>query len=485
MEADWTNMMMDKVIRHLDPDGASQKETIPVAVIISGRNYGQFLGDCIESVKRQTPAPAEIVYMDNASEDDSIAIARAKGLPVCVISTQARNICALRNRGLLRTTQPFVMFLDADDVIPKGYVKTLYDGMSDRRVGIVYPKHVSFGLYRSPGWGADAPGIYEENSIAGQSLVRRRAVEQVGGWGNMPVFQDWELWLRVIEQGWVIKQAPIDYEHRTHASSKTASFNNRMPWYQEVLRRRPVTVFTPFGPGRPITGKRYFEMLENLGLNWDVTTLFFYDNSRSAKTADMLKGYLKDCPARSTIYHRDDVLVGYSNLIDRVEVMPERMAEMWTEATKRFSTPFVMSIEDDNEPYKPNGYSRLFEGMAPDVGAVCGMYYSRPIVDHNRLLALEWYHRNDGATSLREIGRYPGDLPHPPSDGCTDIGATGVGFVLLRTELLKNFDYPVGTANSWCGQDFGLWRHVRDRGKRLMCHWGVKTKHYHTPTDYV
>ena len=129
MEADWTKMMKGKIIKCLAPALKADKETIPIAVIISGRNYGQFLGDCIESVQRQDPAPAEIIYMDNASEDGSIAVARAKGVDVCVISTQDHNICDLRNRGMLRTTQPYLLFIDADDVIPKGYCKALYDGL--------------------------------------------------------------------------------------------------------------------------------------------------------------------------------------------------------------------------------------------------------------------------------------------------------------------------------------------------------------------
>ena len=111
MEADWTKMMKGKIIKCLAPALKADKETIPIAVIISGRNYGQFLGDCIESVQRQDPAPAEIIYMDNASEDGSIAVARAKGVDVCVIiisvtcATEAccgrhNRICCLSTRTM-------------------------------------------------------------------------------------------------------------------------------------------------------------------------------------------------------------------------------------------------------------------------------------------------------------------------------------------------------------------------------------------------
>jgi len=467
------------------PDLAQSKERLPVAVIISGRNYGQYLKDAIESVQRQTPGAREIVYMDNASEDDSVAVARASGVKVAVVGPVERNICALRQRGLCMTKSKFIVFMDADDVLPKGYLKALHDRFTERRIGLVYPMHTSFGLYESQGCGKNRPSVYRENYIAGQSMVRRRAIESVGGWGNLPVFQDWELWLRILEHGWWAAYANINYEHRTHAGSLTASFQNRMPWYQEVLRRRPITVFTPFGPGRPITGRRFFDMLENLGLDWDRTTLFFYDNTNDAERGKMLREYLANCKARNTIYQKDDTRVSYTNLHNRCMVMPERMAEMWSRATPHFSTPFILSIEDDNEPYEPNAARRLFEGMAPNVDAVTGVYYSRPIVDNNRLLAMEWQHRKDGSVGLKPIERFPGDLPRPPSDGCTPIGASGVGFVLIRKEVLQNFKYPVGEIGNWLGQDFGLWRHVRDRGNRLMAHWGVRTKHYYNAEGYV
>lgn len=469
-----------------DPHKLMSKDVLPVSVVISGRNYAEYLPDCIDSVMRQRPCPREIVYMDNASDDDSVKVALSRGLKVGVVGPAPRNICALRNRGIRMTKEEFLIFVDADDVLPQGYAKALLDGFTERRIGIVCPRHTSFGLFESDGYGAVTPNVYHQNYIAGQSMVRRRALISVGGWGDLPVFQDWELWLRIIEQGWLVKRlGNVRYEHRTHADSLTAMFQNRIPWYQEVLWRRPLTVFTPFGPGRPITGDRYFDMLESLGLAWERTTLFFYDNTGNAETGYALRRYLADCPAANTIYLKDDTRVSYNNIENRVMVMPERMAEMWSRATPHFSTPFILSIEDDNEPKKKGAARKLFEGMAPDVDAVTGIYYSRPIVDTNRLLALEWHARKDGALTLRRIERFPGDLPQPPRAGCTPIGATGVGFVLIRGDVVKDFDYPVGRPGNWCGQDFGVWRHVKERGRRLMAHWGVPTRHYHTRKEWV
>lgn len=479
--------------------GGPIKETLvdgssPVAVVVVGRNYGRYLRDCLASVLQQDPLPKEIVYIDNASTDNSIQIAREMGVRVGVVSPLPRNICSCRNRGALITTQPYLIFLDADDLMSKGYVKGLLDCIEQNgRLGFVFPRIRTFGLYPMTKPSRAQHGYYSmlrHNSADGASIIRRVALNAVGGWGQFPCFQDWELWLRMAEQGWLFREAPDAWiDKRSHAASKTANSaqiaEGREHWYQEVLRQRPITAFIPFGPGRPICGERFFEMLDHLGLIWDKTTLLFYDGTSNLQTANRLRGYLADCPARNTVYIRDDTKSSYWDLESRVTVMPERMSEIWSRADKHFTGAFVMSIEDDNIPEHPGAVAKLYEGLGPDVGAVCGPYHSRPVVDSNRLLALEWFHRKDGATSLRQITRHPGDLPDEPTGGCTDIGATGVGFTLIRREILHGFEYPFGRPGQWMGQDFGLWRHLRDRGDRLVCHWGAPIRHYYTPTEYT
>ena len=464
--------------------GGVETPKVPVAVVIVGRNYGRYLPDALTSVLQQDPAPAEVIYVDNASTDGSVQYALSRGVKSMVVGPQERHICVCRNRGLAYTSAPWLLFLDADDVIPQGYLGKLYEHNADPRVGIVYPQFSTFGLADSVGV-SDFNDMYRSNYIAGQSLVRRRAIEAVGGYAQLQCFQDWDLWLRIINEGWLTAQAKVLYEHRTHADSLTSLSTKRGAGYQTVLRRQPITLFTPFGPGGPTRGADYFRTLEHLGVDWDRTTLFFYDNTGSTITADRLKGYLRDCPARGTIYYRDDTRVSFTDLHTRVEVVPERMAEIWTRMGQMIHTPFVLSLEHDMDPYLSHSAPKLYEGLAPDVDAVTGIYHSRPMVGVNRILALEWFARGDGSQSLRDIARFPGDLPEPPCDGATRIGATGVGYVLLRSDVIRNFTYPVGNSSHWCGQDFGLWRHVRERGKRLMAHWGVRLKHYHNAKEYV
>lgn len=474
----------------LDPAHSPNKPVLPVAVVVSGRNYARFLGDALESVHRQLPGAAEVVYVDNGSTDDSVAVARAQGVDT-VRMRRCNTVGPCRNAGAKRTTAPYLVFLDADDVLPEGYLKVLHDAIeSDGRAAVAYPRHKTFGIRNNDGDFCDPyshDALLRTNYIVSCSMMKRAALEAVGGWDvDLPCYQDWDLWLRIAAQGWQMTAAPsVCVDVRTHPDSLTSMTMTRAKWYQAIMQRQPVTVFVPFGPGRPIRGKRFFDVLRDGGLNWAQTTVVFYDNAHDRKVSKMLRDYLGKCPARGTAYYKDDTLVTYHDIKSRVGVMPERMAEIWTHGSQFFHGDFIISIEEDTVPACRGAYARLYEGMAPDVDAVTGIYHSRPVVDSNTLLVREWFVRDDGALSIRPISRYPGGLPTPPQDGCTDIGASGVGCMLLRKETLRGLTFPVGRPRNWLGQDFGLCRHIAERGRRLLAHWGVRCRHYYSAQGYT
>ena len=61
---------------------------VPVAIIVIGHNGAAFLGECLASVFAQTVTPDEILYVDDASTDDSLPVSRAfadRGLQILAL----------------------------------------------------------------------------------------------------------------------------------------------------------------------------------------------------------------------------------------------------------------------------------------------------------------------------------------------------------------------------------------------------------------
>jgi glycosyltransferase involved in cell wall biosynthesis len=91
---------------------------VPLSVIIPTFRDGKALARALSSVAQQTWRPAEIIIVDDASNDDSCAASlRAFAeLPIKLI-TLRENIGpgGARNAGISAGREPYIAFLDADD----------------------------------------------------------------------------------------------------------------------------------------------------------------------------------------------------------------------------------------------------------------------------------------------------------------------------------------------------------------------------------
>jgi succinoglycan biosynthesis protein ExoO len=93
-----------------------------IAIIMANYNGARFIAAGIESVIRQTLTSWELIVVDDASSDDSVAIAEqfAATDPRIKILTQKvnRGPAAARNRALQLVTARWVAIVDSDDLIP-------------------------------------------------------------------------------------------------------------------------------------------------------------------------------------------------------------------------------------------------------------------------------------------------------------------------------------------------------------------------------
>jgi glycosyltransferase involved in cell wall biosynthesis len=99
-----------------------------VSVIIINFNYGRFLRATVDSVFGQTYPNVECIIVDNASTDESGAVLQAiearyaEVKIVCRADNGGQNRAALE--GFSASTGPYVIFLDADDLLLPNCVET-------------------------------------------------------------------------------------------------------------------------------------------------------------------------------------------------------------------------------------------------------------------------------------------------------------------------------------------------------------------------
>ncbi|TPI61821.1 glycosyltransferase family 2 protein [Mesorhizobium sp. B3-1-3] len=106
----------------------SPLDRIPVSIIIPNYNYEQFLGRAIDSALEQDHRNVEVVVVDDASTDASVAVIESYGDKIrsCLRRRNGGHAAAF-NTGFEASTGEIVLFLDADDYLYPNAVSEVLD----------------------------------------------------------------------------------------------------------------------------------------------------------------------------------------------------------------------------------------------------------------------------------------------------------------------------------------------------------------------
>ncbi len=187
-----------------------------ISVIIPARNAVDFIGATLDSLTAQS-ADFEAVVIDDGSTDataDVVNEQTARDPRIRMIPGPATGVSAARNAGLAETTAPFVLFLDADDLLTPDALDRLHQTLSATDQVAVLG-----GIYRIAEDGTPLPGdsnlqlvpptnhlksLLQKNFVVngGALLIRRTVIDRIGGYNpNLAYGEDWEFWCRLADQG--------------------------------------------------------------------------------------------------------------------------------------------------------------------------------------------------------------------------------------------------------------------------------------------
>lgn len=231
-----------------------------VTVIIPARNRAHVLRAAVESVLAQTAPPAEIIVIDDASTDDTAAV--AEGLPVRLVRhTEARGSGMARNAGVEGATTGLVAFLDSDDEWLPGHLAYTVPQV-DGHAFVTSPVIDTFGRLRGNTAGRRSVVrhdslFFPENVVCTSTVVaRRESLVAAGGFSDLPRAQDLDTWIRLLGHGSAVAlpcptaryavseeyQEP-DLRRRSLAGAEVVrSQYDDAPWMTKRLRDRIRTV---------------------------------------------------------------------------------------------------------------------------------------------------------------------------------------------------------------------------------------------------
>jgi glycosyltransferase involved in cell wall biosynthesis len=275
-----------------------------ISVLLPARNASATLPAALAGLLQQREAPPfEIVCVDDCSTDSTpslLAAAARADARVHVVRGEGRGLVAALNLGLSRCRGDWIARMDADDLVHPDRLRlqaALLAG--DPALGAVgslircIPRPLSPGLSRLETWLNQTvskdqcrEGRFIEAPLVHPSATFRRQALG-GGWEDHGWAEDWDLLLRMVEQGWELAKVPEvllewrDGEGRLTRTGAAYRMEEMFRLRAHYLARGPLRerAFDIWGAGP--TGKRLARELEAHGLRPEA----FYDVDRSKRIA--------------------------------------------------------------------------------------------------------------------------------------------------------------------------------------------------------
>lgn len=183
--------------------GASLFASRSISIIMPTLNEAQNIGWVL---KRVVGIPdVEVIVVDGSSTDDTVEIARSKGARVLITE---RRIARQMNAGAQTASGDLLMFLHADTLVPQGFEKHVREILAhpsvaagaftfcldERRLGL----RIIEGLANFRSRQLKMP--YCDQTI----FVRKELFQDVGGFPDLPIMEDYALMQRLKKRGRVV-----------------------------------------------------------------------------------------------------------------------------------------------------------------------------------------------------------------------------------------------------------------------------------------
>ena len=218
-----------------------------VSVIIPTYNREQFIKETIQSVLDQNYGDnLEIILSDDGSTDNTLSVAYAFRDKIKILTKsedcKTQGAGSSRNRGIKVSTQPFICFLDSDDIYLPGHLKKMVSACEKGpELGFAFCRSLEFKtegntkLFRP--WtrarilqnDIKNPVVSRSGVVNTNSFIFRKEVFDSVGYFNETYSngEDGDLWMRISEQFRGAFSDHFGVAYRTHHGLNQLTKNSK------------------------------------------------------------------------------------------------------------------------------------------------------------------------------------------------------------------------------------------------------------------
>jgi glycosyltransferase involved in cell wall biosynthesis len=207
-----------------------------VSIIIPVWNHAEEILDCLHSIEVQTYRPIDVTIVDDGSTDNLSEVMESVQLdiPHCFIRLpENRGASAARNIGAKEVSGAYILFVDADVILKSDAIERMVEILERSDATFAYSSFRFGGkLFKSHSF--DAEELRQHPFVHTTSLLRRSAFP--GFDETLKKFQDWDLWLTILERGgkgvWIPKEL---FEVTVSKKRESIQLSQWLPRFVHIL----------------------------------------------------------------------------------------------------------------------------------------------------------------------------------------------------------------------------------------------------------
>ena len=228
-------------------DKIKEKQPL-VSILMPIYNYGDRINQTLNSIFEQDYTNYEIILVDDGSTDEYVKL-KLKQLEnnerMKVVYKENGGPSSARNEAFKHSKGNYILPLDSDDMIRPGYIKSCVEILTkNENVSPVYcdTHHVGQmnGVEKRPEWSKER--LIGGPFIVNCSMMHRKAFEKVNGYDeNLTGWEDYDMWLRMMKQGYEGKRIPkpmfVYFHHENDGTVSTGANKNMQELHARIINK--------------------------------------------------------------------------------------------------------------------------------------------------------------------------------------------------------------------------------------------------------
>ncbi len=255
-----------------------------VSVIVTTKNEEKNISRLLNSIKKQTYFPIEIIVVDNNSTDGTQRVARQFTRKVVNFGPERS---AQRNFGIMKSTGKFFIFLDADMELSPKVITDCVDTVSkDKKIGaVVIPEQSIARTFWEKVKAFERSFYVEEgdNTIEAARFFKKEAYTKAGGYDeSITGPEDWDLPETVKDLGYKICRIKSKIFHYERISSPISLAKKKFYYAlgsHRYIKKRNISIISPKTIYflRPVFYKKWKKLISNPVLTIAMLIMFLFE----------------------------------------------------------------------------------------------------------------------------------------------------------------------------------------------------------------